>query len=86
MDNIPRQCQCVIAVSLTAKTKRLETLDEEESSEGIQCGTYVAQEFDTELHRKCNRSKRFAKDQPVITLRRGRERREFSTASPVKLA
>jgi hypothetical protein len=73
-------------MSLTTQTKRLETLNEEEGTEGIQCGPDVAQEFDTKFDRKGNRSKGLAEDQAVITLRRGRERRKFATTSPVKLA
>jgi len=73
-------------MSLTAQTERFETLNEEEGSERIQCRPDIAQEFDAKLHRKGNRSKCLTEDQPVITIRGGRERREFSATSPVKLA
>ena len=55
-------------MSLTTQTKCLKTLNEEKGSEGVQRGPDVAQEFDTKLDRKGNRSKGLTEDQTVITL------------------
>ena len=73
-------------MSLTAQTECLETLKEEEGTERVQRRPKVAQQFPPKLHRKGNRYKCLTEDQPVTTLRRGGERREFSATSPVKLS
>ena len=84
--DVRRKGERIIAVSLAPQTKRLKAHEEEEGSKGVQCGPKISQELSTKLERECNRSKSFREDQTVITLRGTRNRREFSTAGPVKFA
>lgn len=85
-ETLPCQGERIIAMSLSAQAQGLKTLDEEEGAKGIQRRPDVTHELYPELHCKSHRSECLTELKPMIPLRGGRERREFVTAGPIKLA
>lgn len=73
-------------MSLSSQTQSLESLEEEERTEGIQGWAEVSQEL--RAHFDCERdfAKCLTEDEAMVPLRRAGEAGEFARFNPVELA
>lgn len=80
------ELECILTVPLASEAERLESLEEEESTEWIQARTNVTEELSANFDSKRNGSECFAKFKTVVPFSWFSEPREPARFRPVEFA
>lgn len=82
----PGEGESVLAVPLSAQAEGLQSLEEEECAEWVQGGADIAQELGANKDGVGSGTKGLTEFEPVITLSRFCESREFARLCPIEFA